>query len=100
MTENTPVNFTKWFRSEVAIAFAVGSVVAGVLIYFNKPVNALETQVAVIQNQIAELKSNDLVHIELEQTTTAATLAAQQTQIINIGNNMTEVLTILKQQKK
>lgn len=96
MVENNESNFNKWFRSEVAAAFALGSVVAGGVVYLMAPVNRLDIDMAVIQNQVAELKSNDLTHIELEETAAAAKLDAQQAQIIDLSNKMTEVLTILK----
>lgn len=90
------IQVNKWFRSEVGAAFAVGASVAGVLIWIMSPVNNLNTSVAVIQNQIAELKSNDLTHIELKQTEQDANLASQQTQILDLNNKVTEILTILK----
>ena len=87
----------KWFRSEVAVAFAIGSVVAGVLTYFMSYINPINTQIAVIQNQIAELKSNDLVHIELEQKAISTVLKEQGKQVSEIENKLVEVLVILRE---
>lgn len=90
-------NIKKWFKSEILIAFSIGSVVVGAINYFSSPVNTLNVQMAVVQNQIAELKSNDLVHIELEQTQAAQSLIDQEKQISDLNNKTTEILTILKQ---
>lgn len=87
----------KWLKSEILIAFSVGSVVVGAINYFSSPVNNLNVQMAVVQNQIAELKSNDLVHIELEATETKQTLVDQQKSISDLNDKTTQILTILKQ---
>lgn len=89
-------NFTKWFRSEVAAAFAIGVAVAGSLLFLMSPIAELKTQMAVLQNTVAELKSNDLVHIELEVTKNTNTLDEQQAQLIDTNNKVIEILTILR----
>lgn len=98
MEKNNQSSWTRWFRGEVAAAFLVGSSVAGVIMYFNNPINELKTTTAVIQNQIAELKANDLTHIELEQTATRAKLDSQNQQIIDMNNKLTQIITIMQQQ--
>lgn len=90
------LNFTKWFRGEIAVAFSIGGAVAGAIIFIMSPINNLNTQMAVINNIVGELKSNDLVHIELKQTEMTSTLVSQQTQITDINNKVIEILTILK----
>lgn len=92
-------SFQKWFRAEVAAAFAVGLAVAGTIIYFNTPISELKIQNAVIQNQISELKSNDLVHIELEQTKTEQRLTDLTNLSIDQGKQLTEILVLIKAQK-
>lgn len=89
--------FNKWLRAEVAAAFAIGSTVAGLIIYLMSPINQIKTDMAVIQNQIAELKSNDLVHIELELNSTSAKLEEQRKQMNEMNEKLVEVLVILKQ---
>lgn len=96
MTDNNE-KLKKWFKGEIAIAFAVGSLVVGAINYFSSPVNSLNVQMAVVQNQIAELKANDLVHIELEQTDLTQQQTDEVGQINDLDNKVTEILTILKQ---
>ena len=93
---DTETSFNKWFRTEMGVAFAIGAAVSGILVWFMVPVYSLNTQVAVIQNQIAEIKSNDLTHIELIQQQIQTRLDTQQIQINDMDNKITEILVTLK----
>lgn len=100
MAEQTSqMNFTKWLRSEASIAFAIGAVVVSGINYFTSPVHKLDIQMAVMQNQIAEIKSNDLVHIELELTRANGTIESQQKQITDINDKLTELIILAKQKR-
>lgn len=90
----------KWLRAEVGAAFAVGLAVAGIMIYFTTPINSLNTQIAVINNQISELKSNDLVHIELQVTNTSARLDDLQKQLIENTKTLEEILVLVSNKAK
>lgn len=82
--ENPQSNFNKWFRTEVAVAFTIGSVVAGILTYFMNPVNELKTNYAVLQSQVDNIKNNDLVHIFESQVKTETKIEEiQKQQVIN-----------------
>lgn len=92
--------FTRYFRSEVGAAFAVGAAVAGVIMFILNQTNPLQTQLAVTQQELSEIKNNDLTHIELE-------IAAEQQVMTDFnkiqttqGQQITEILTILQENNK
>lgn len=88
--------FSRWFRSEVGAAFAVGVAVAGVLMFILNQTNPLKTDVALLQQELSEIKNNDLTHIELEINAIDTTQGNfQNTQVLQ-GQQLTEILTILK----
>lgn len=95
--ENNQQQFSSWFKSEVIAAFAIGSVVAAVVLWFMSPINSLNTQMAVIQNQIAELKSNDLTHIELSQKDTETRIDDIQKQVFDMAKTIYALAAYVKQ---
>ena len=93
---NNESKWTQWFRAEVAVAFAIGAAVAGVLIFFLTPLNAINTQMAVIQNEIAQIKNNDIAHIEIEISGINAKLEAQNQTSIDLLKQVVETNTLIK----
>lgn len=88
--------FDKWFRSEVGAAFAFGAVLVSVFIYLTAPVNVLKTDNALIQQQLSQIKNNDLTHIELEIASINTRLDEYSKQQIIQGQQLTQILTIIK----
>lgn len=97
--ENPQSSFNKWFRAEVAAAFAVGSVVAGAITYVMNPVNQLKTDYAVLQAQVNNIKNNDLVHILESQNKTEAKIESIQQQQTTNTVQLQQILDEVKKQK-
>lgn len=96
MSEIREEKLNKWLRSEVAVAFAIGSAVVAIISYFMNPVRTLETGMAVLQTQVTNIKNNDLVHIFESQTKTETTIEAIQAQQIKNTVQLQQILDILK----
>ncbi len=96
MNEINEGKLNRWLRSEVAIAFTIGSFVAGSVVWIMSPIAQLNTEVAVIKQQITELKTNGIVHIELEQAKMGGRLDEQGKQIVEMDKKLAEILIILK----
>ncbi len=92
--------FNRWFRSEVGAAFAVGVAVAGVLMFILNQTNPLQTQTALLQQELSEIKNNDLTHIELEIGAEQQVMTDFNKIQIAQGQQITEILTILRQNNK
>lgn len=90
-------SFSRWFRSEVAISFSVGVAVAAVVLWLTGQISPLNTQIALLQQDVSNIKNNDLTHIELEITAINTKQETFQTTQITQGQQLTEVLTLLKQ---
>lgn len=88
--------FSKWFRSELVTAFAVGSVVAGIVMWFMSPINSLNTQMAVMQNQLDNIKNNDLTHINNSLVSEDTKLGILQTQVFDIAKSLAAVAAYIK----
>ena len=94
--EDNQQQFNKWLKSEVVTAFAIGSVVAGIVVWFLSPINELNTQMAVMQNQLNNIKNNDLTHIEAGITTQNARLDDLQEQVFDIAKSLAAVAAFVK----
>lgn len=92
--------FNKWFDARVLAAFAIGSVVAGVILWFSGQINPLGTDVALLKQQLDNIKNNDLTHIEIEVSKLSGKQDAEQIQINDMNNKITQILTILNEKKK
>jgi len=94
--EDEQETFSKWFNWQIGVAFTIGVAVAGVVLWFTGQINPLNTQIALLNQSVENIKNNDLTHIELEISsinTQIQTFNDQQ----NIQNDkLTEILTILK----
>lgn len=97
MSELNEGKLNRWIRSEVAIAFTIGSMVAGSVVWIMSPIAQLNTEVAVIKQQLTELKTNGIVHIELEQAKMGGRLDEQGKQITELDKKLAEILVILRQ---
>ena len=95
--ENNEQQFNKWLRSEVVTAFAIGSVVAGAVVWFLSPINQLNTQMAVMQTQLDNIKNNDLTHIESGITTQNARLDDLQKQVFEMARSLSAIAAFVKQ---
>lgn len=89
-------SLNKWFRSEVAVAFSIGAVVAGAIMFIVNSTYPIKTDVALLNQSVQSIKDNDLTHIELEITGINSTLSAYQATQIDQGKQITEILTLLK----
>lgn len=89
--------FNKWFDGRILAAFTIGSIVAGCILWFSGQINPLGTDVALLKQQIDNIKNNDLAHIEVEVSKLSGKQDAEQIQINDINNKLTQVLTILNQ---
>lgn len=92
--------FNKYFRGEVAAGFAVGACVVSILMFFINRTQPIETSQALIQQQLSQIKNNDLTHIELEITQINQRQDDFQKVQIDQGKQLTQILTIIQEQKK
>ncbi|MGH7249412.1 MAG: hypothetical protein ACREGC_00375 [Minisyncoccia bacterium] len=85
----------KWYETKLAFLAAVffplviGTVT--VVLY----IGAIQTTLAVQQQEFADFKNNDITHIELEITEIKAQEALQQQQMQTLQDKVTQAITIL-----
>lgn len=98
--EDATGKFSNFFRSEVAVAFTFGGAIIGGFIYLTSPVHSLNIQMALLEQQLRQIKDNDLTHIELKMTSLDARLDEYNKTQVQQGQQLTEALTILRSLKK
>jgi len=95
--ETSQGSFERWFSWQVGVSFTVGCAVAGFLMFIMNQTFPLTTQIALINQDVNNIKNNDITHIELEINTINTTISAIQAGQSDQDKQLTEILTILKQ---